>query len=114
MPVIFLLSAYILLYLIYRQDHDWRTAVLLSTVSWAVSATVVAEFLSFFSARAMEGLLVAWIAINLGLGFLYIRHYRKPSLSSQPEPRDQSVTRKGRSPVSPTCESALVNNHPHK
>lgn len=93
MPIIFLISAYILLYLIYRRDHDWRTAVLLSTVSWAVSATVVAEFLSFFSALTMEGLLVAWVVINLGLGFLYVRRYRKSSLSSRPEPQDQPVTR---------------------
>ncbi len=93
MPIIFLISAYILLYLIYRRDHDWRTAVLLSTVSWAVSATVVAEFLSFLSALTMEGLLVAWVVINLGLGFLYVRRYRKSSLSSRPEPQAQPVTR---------------------
>lgn len=93
MPVIFLISAYILLYLIYRRDHDWRTAVLLSAVSWAVIATVIAEFLSFFSALALEGLLIAWIGVNLGLGFWFVRHSRKTSLPSQPEAQDQSFTR---------------------
>lgn len=76
MPVIFLVSAYILLYLIYDRDHDWRSAVLLSAVSWAVITTGIAEILTLFSALTFGGLLMAWIGINLGLFLYWFRRSR--------------------------------------
>ena len=74
----------ILLFLIFRKTHCWRSAILSSAVVWGVFLTVITEVLSIFRWLTFEWLLGMWALSSIGLWFLY-RHSVKKQKQVRPQ-----------------------------
>lgn len=68
LPIIaFIILLFIFLYI----SNDWRISFILSASIWGLLITAITETLSSLKLITVSGLLVAWLLINLILGFIY-------------------------------------------
>jgi 4-amino-4-deoxy-L-arabinose transferase-like glycosyltransferase len=61
----------ILLFIFLYRSNDWRISFILSACIWGLLITAITETLSSLKLITLSGLLVAWLLINLILGFIY-------------------------------------------
>jgi Flp pilus assembly protein TadD/4-amino-4-deoxy-L-arabinose transferase-like glycosyltransferase len=79
MLIIFPVSAWFILLLIFAKDGEWRRAFLSSCAIWGLVLTAITELLSLFGRFTLGGLLVSWACVVLVLLFAWLR-FRKGKL----------------------------------